>query len=363
MKFRLLILVCIAVIYSCKQTEIEIKPEIKSLTEAVYASGVLVSENDYKLISLSDGFLIHSFVKEGDEVKANQILFQLQSSTRNIQMQSAEDLMQKTIPITAANAPLFSDLKNKIELAKSKYLIDSINFVRYQNLYQQNATTKTTVENFELKFKSSAIELNSLKIQLNQLKLSSALTLQQSQNQLNVAKNEIINTQIKNIVAGTVYDIYKNEGDLILPNQPVALIGSGKLIARLSVDETDLNKIKTNQKVLITMDAYPNRVFKATITKIYPSLNRIEQSIKVDAIFDEALPANFYGLNVEANIVVNENKQVLVIPKQALLSGDSVWIKKETGKLKVKIKKGIEDKEFVEIISGITSSNIIIEKL
>ena len=69
-----------------------------------------------------------------------------------------------------------------------------------------------------------------------------------------------------------------------------------------------------------------------------------------------------YGLNLEANIVVAEKKQVLAIPKAALQKGDSVTIKEDGKEKRVKIQKGIEDENWVEVKSGLSKSATIILK-
>ena len=115
--------------------------------------------------------------------------------------------------------------------------------------------------------------------------------------------------------------------------------------------------------MLITMDAYPGKTFSATLHRIYPLLNKVEQSFRVDAIFNDELPANVYGLNIEANIVVREKVQALVIPKQAVMKGDSVLLKNGSGVIAVKIRKGVEDKDWVQVIEGIqsVSQSIIVQ--
>jgi multidrug efflux pump subunit AcrA (membrane-fusion protein) len=160
-----------------------------------------------------------------------------------------------------------------------------------------------------------------------------------------------------------VYDVYKQTGDLVSPGQAIALVGSGSMLARLLVDEDDLGKIKDSQKVLITLDAYPGKVFQAHIQKIYPLLNKQEQSFRVDALLDNDIPKQLYGLNVEANIVVRENINAMVILKKALLKGDSVLIKEDGKKKRIKIQTGVQDQEYVQVLGGLQqSSTIIIEQ-
>ena len=71
------------------------------------------------------------------------------------------------------------------------------------------------------------------------------------------------------------------------------------------MDEADLNKVHKGQKILITLDAWPDKQFVAVVDKIYPRLNKAEQSFRVDAKFEIAPPIGLYGLNLEANIIIS----------------------------------------------------------
>jgi len=97
------------------------------------------------------------------------------------------------------------------------------------------------------------------------------------------------------------------------------------------------------------------------VQKIYPLLSRVEQSFRVDAALDEPVAVEMYGLNLEANIVIAENKSVWAIPKPALLKGDSVIIKREGKEIRTKVQKGVEDDKWVEI-HGLDSTSAIIVK-
>lgn len=345
---------------SCKQKTKEVQPQIKQLTEAIYASGTLVPENEYKVVSETDGFLQQALVKEGDTVKKGQLLFKLTNSSQQTQVTTATELLAKTIPVTAGNAPAVKDLENKLAIAQAKLQNDLLLYNRYKNLFDQNAISASNYEKYKLQYNTSQHDVQSLQEQLGQQQLNSALQLQQANNQLQLAKTTKSNGQLRSYANGLVYDVYKQIGDLIAPNQPVALIGSGRMIAKLLIDEDDLAKVSVGQEVMITMDAYPNKIFHARIEKIYPLLNRVEQSFRADAIFTDDLPVKLYGLNVEANIVMKGKEKVMVIPKAAVLKGDSVLVKEGNKLTKIKIKKGAEDEQFVEVTAGLTNSSTLI---
>jgi multidrug efflux pump subunit AcrA (membrane-fusion protein) len=138
------------------------------------------------------------------------------------------------------------------------------------------------------------------------------------------------------------------------------LLAAEKSLPKLSVDEDDFGKVVVGQKVFIKTDAFPDKVFQARIAKIYPLLNKAEQTFRADAEITDPLPGALYGLNIEANIVIGENKPVLAIPKEALLKGDSVLMKEKDIVRKVKISKGVEDRDWVEVKSGLSANNLIL---
>jgi multidrug resistance efflux pump len=346
----------------CGKKQEEVKPEMKMLTSAVYASGALVPEEEYKVLSSVDGYLVEALVKEGDTVHKGQLLFSISNDVRTAQEQGAAAFVQRTAPAVSANAPAFRELQGRIEVARIKMQQDSLQYIRYKNLYEQKATSQSNYEKYYLQYQSSLKDYQNLQQQWQQQRISANLQMQEAQNQLNIAAAQSNVGKLKSYVDGIVYDVYKKQGDLVTPSQPVALVGAGKMYAKLLVDEDDLDKVYNGQQVLITMDAFPDKVFKAHVAKVYPLLNKVEQSFRVDAVLDEPVPVEMYGLNLEANIVVAEKKQVLAIPKAALQKGDSVTIKEGGKEKRVKIQKGIEDENWIEVKSGLSKSATIILK-
>src|SRR5215204_677068 len=362
MKQYFLVISAILFLISCKQKKV-VQPEIRQLTEAVYASGTLVPENEYKVVAATDGFLESALVKEGDSVKKGQLLFKLSNNDQQAQVSAAAQLVQKTLPVTGNSSPAVMEIQNRLAAARIRLENDRQQYERYKNLYDQNAISASNYEKYMLQYQTTSKEVGSLQQQLQQQRLSSALQLQQANNQLQLASTSKGNGLIKSFADGIVYDVVKQTGDMIYPNQPIALVGSGKMIAKLLVDEDDFQKVKEGQKILITMDAYPGKTFSATLYKIYPLLNKVEQSFRVDALFDNQLPAKVYGLNIEANIVIKEKVEALVIPRQALIKGDSVLIKKGDRVVAVKITKGAEDNEWIQVTGGLysVSQSIILQ--
>lgn len=357
-----LVLMAALLVTSCGEDVETIQPQIKKLTAAAYASGTLLPEQEYKVVSTVDGYLQEAYVREGDTVTKGQDLFYITSEVREAQERGAAAVVNRTLPTVGNDAPLLQELEGKIEVARIKKEQDELQYKRYEKLYKEDAISKSSYEKYYLQYQSSLKDYQNLKNKYEQQKLSGNLQLQQAQNQLSVNRAQQNVGRLKSFVNGVVYDVYKKAGDLISPNQPVALIGAGDMIAKLLIDEDDLEKVYIGQEVMITMDAYDDKVFSARIKKVYPMLNKVEQSFRVDAEFDEKLPVGIYGLNLEANIVLAKDKEVMVIPRAALLKGDSVLVKNGDEEKMVHVVTGIADDEWIEVKSGLDkTANIIVK--
>ena len=116
------------------------------------------------------------------------------------------------------------------------------------------------------------------------------------------------------------------------------------------VDEVDIVQLKVGQPVLLTLDAYGEKLFRARLSKIYPEKDERNQTFLVEAIFEEQPKVLYPGLSGEANIVVSHKDSALVIPKSFLMNGKSV--KTENGSIRVKT--GLESIDSIEVVEGLT---------
>jgi multidrug efflux pump subunit AcrA (membrane-fusion protein) len=154
-------------------------------------------------------------------------------------------------------------------------------------------------------------------------------------------------------VNGKVYDIIPKEGELVNTQVILMEIGDGSHYEiELSVDETDVSLVHRGQSVMLSMDAYGDKVFQGKITEAYPRINQANKTSKVMASIDLQGETQIYsGMSVEANIIIAERKNTLVIPREFLVDGKKVMLK-SNGEL-VPVHKGAEDLEFVEVLDGI----------
>ncbi|MEO8117238.1 MAG: efflux RND transporter periplasmic adaptor subunit, partial [Bacteroidota bacterium] len=135
----------------------------------------------------------------------------------------------------------------------------------------------------------------------------------------NLSKSNIIYSDC----AGIIYKTMKEQGEAVHLNEPLILIGdANNRIIKLSVDQQDIDKIKPGQQVLMKTDITGDTIYKATITKVYSLMDETSQSFRIDAVFNENFSHPFIHNGVEANIIINEKKNALVIPRTAITGTD-----------------------------------------
>lgn len=336
-------------------------PQVKPLVEAVYASGYVVAEGEYEVYAQTEGYLVDKMVDDGDVVKKGDPLFVIDSDQQSARYRIARENRDMARRNYGDDSPVLNELKAAVETARTKMQYDSINFVRYTNLIKSNAVSKSEYDRFKLVYQNSNNEYLLQKSRYEKMKNQMYLELKNAENQLRIASDESKQYTIRSQMDGMIFRTSKESGEMIRRGEVIAVVGKKDgFYLELNVDELDVNKVKVGQKVFVKIDAYPDKTFTAEVNQIFPMINKQQQSVKVDAKLNESLPGWFSGLALEANIIIEEKEKAIVIPKSLLLPGDSVLIETEEGKQKVKVQRGIETLDEVEIIKGLDSTNRLI---
>lgn len=344
--------------FSCSKSAEKIYPERKRLVEAVYASVTVQPDSLYYAYSSVQGLLDVNFLEEGDLVKKGDPVLKIANTKSSLSRDNVALEMNLAKENYLGNAALLNSILDEIDAAKVQLNNDSINFARQHRLWKQNIGSKIEYDNRKLSYELSQNRLSALIRQYNRTKAELRTRLEQTQNSLKSANDLSEDYIIKSKINGTVYALYKNPGELVNTLEPVAAIGqSDAFILELIIDEVDIIKLELDQKMAVTLDAYPNEVFDAILTKIYPKKEERNQTFKAEARFVEAPKRLYAGLAGEANIIIAIKDNALTIPKDYLLPQNEV----ETEKGSVSVTIGIQNLELVEVLEGIDENTAIVK--
>lgn len=214
---------------------------------------------------------------------------------------------------------------------------------------------------------------------------SAEISLENAQNQLESAQKSLDDYCIEAPIAGTVITKNAKEGDNInatYQNALAVIYDLSKVKFQMMIDELDVLKLSIGQEVNVTADALEGVQMTGHIANISlesrttGGVTEYPVTVEMDEV-GSLLP----GMNVNAKIVLNEEKNALCIPVDALMRGDIVYVQdapeaqkseksKEqaqgdlangipVGYHEVKVTVGISNEAYVQILSGLTESDLV----
>lgn len=341
---------------SCSSSFEKTKPFTQDISESVYASGIIKSENQYMVTSTVSGLINNIYVHKGGTVKAGQEILTISNIPSELLRENAE--LAATYNDFKANQSKLDELKLSIDFANTKMQNDSAIFFRQKNLWEQQIGSKVDLEQKELTYKNSKTNYQSAVLKYMDFKRQLQLASEQAKNNLKINTKQASDYIIKSDIDGILYELTKENGELVSPQSILGVIGSAsEFLMELQVDERDIFNIQQDQKVLVSIESAKEDVYEGKVTKINPFMNEKTKTFAVEAIFTKAPKKLYPNTTLEANIIVNSKKNALLIPRRFLMDSDSVMLSNEK---KVKVKTGIKDYQNVEILSGLTTADEII---
>jgi membrane fusion protein, multidrug efflux system len=179
--------------------------------------------------------------------------------------------------------------------------------------------------------------------QLVQRQFASRETLDQRQSQLDQAQAMILKTEaqiaqklIRAPFSGQLGTRQVEVGQYLMPGAPiVTLTDLSTLYVNFTLPSQSRAQISVGQRVNVTVDAYPGRIFNAEITTIEPQVSADTRTMTVQATMANPDNALLPGMFVNAAVVLPPQPDMVVLPETAVdytLYGDSVYVIREDGK-------------------------------
>jgi len=135
------------------------------------------------------------------------------------------------------------------------------------------------------------------------------------------------------------------------------------------VDETDIARIKLDQRAAITLDAYPDKPILSKVARIAFDAKAVNNvtTYQVDIIPDEVPAFMKSGMTANVAILCMRKENVLWLPSEAIhQEGDRTFVQIPAGKRaeslnpEVDIITGLSDGKKVEVVSGLRDGDTVV---
>ena len=300
----------------------------------------LTSEEIADAVALIDGRIEKSFVQKNSTVGKGQVLFELVNEDIPIKIQQAESA------IARAEAQIFQ--------AKNS-------FDRYERLREKNATSMEKYDEAKLNYEAAQANLREAQAQKAQL---------------------LVQDSRQNVTApidGEILIFYKQIGAYVTAGTPLALVGNfSRLNFSLPVEDAQAKEISVGerfglnfknsraiQKAYDTEYAAGNlgnaQIFPVVVKEIIPNLNQAAAMRKIIFEIDNSAGILEQQTYNGVELIRSSKHNALTVPVSALDENKkNIFVVKENILERREVKIGADDGKFVEILSGLSESEIVV---
>jgi len=315
----------------------------EDLTSVVTASGEIKPKVYVNIGANAFGKITKLYVKEGDRVKAGQML----ATIENVQPEADVSANQAALNVAqtdyvAAQAAVNTATADQKQM-EAEYERAKLDYDRSKALYEAQLIAKSDYDTKTAAYGTASAQLSQAKAKLAQAKAqmdSSKRRIDQSQANLRHAADVLSKTEYRAPFDGVITNLPVREGETVvigIQNAPgstlMTIADTSVITAEVKVDETDIVNVKLGQPAEVSIDAIPKQRFKGIVTEIgnnailrstgvstaqSTSSSQEAKDFKVVVTLENPPENVLPGLSTTARITTASKQGALAIPIQAL---------------------------------------------
>ncbi len=388
-------------------TEVSTEKVLKrTITETVSASGKIQPEVEVKLSPDVSGEIVELLVKEGDKVAKGDLLAKIKPDI----YESNYEQMQAALNSQKANE---ANAKARLSQVKAQFINAKLTYERNETLFKQKAISQSEYDAAKTAFDVAKEEVTAAEEQHK----AAQFNVQSTNASVKEARENLAKTNIYAPVDGTISKLNIELGERVVGTTQFAgteimrIANLNEMEVSVDVNENDIVRVSLNDTALIEVDAYLNRKFKGIVTEIANSAEstgittadqvtnftvkiRILRESYQDLIKPEHPNISPFrpGMSATVDIQTETVYNVLSLPIQAVTVREDttknekkdvkpgsedeqaevkknnhvapqqeyVFLYSEEKAKMLKVKSGIQDNMYIQIVSGLKENDEVI---
>lgn len=172
---------------------------------------------------------------------------------------------------------------------------------------------------------------------------------------------------VKSDYSGVISDLYVTPNQTISNNTKIAKLVSDQFVARIEVDELDINKVQIGQEASLFIPAVSNDEIYGTVSYI-SNKGIVKDGITTYEVYISVEQNDLIksGMTVDASIILAKTENALLVPTSSLIDikgGKAVRVLEDGEIVGKPVEMGLSNDTMTEIISGIELTDVIITSL
>lgn len=332
-----------------------------------------------KIGARATGTIEEMRVKVGDEVTAGQVIALVDSREDRSRLDEAEARLARAEAelrqVLEVYPKRVAEAEAELALSQAKNDYAATNLTRQQQLFAQALVARDVLDQARRDALVAKNELAARDVTLSRTitefekeRIKAERSLEEAQAALKTAGTKLSYSRIISPIDGVVSSVTVQQGETVVAGLQVAnlitVLDPTRLEMWIYVDETDVGQVTQGMRVEFRVDSMPGEVFSGAVDQIYP-----QPEIRDNIVYYQALvrldPAQSRKLRPEmtthCQIVVQEKKDVLVIPNAALKwvgNTQVVFVVGDGGAVReTRPKLGLAGLNETEVLSGLSAGD------
>jgi len=245
------------------------KVERRSIVEEIAASGKIQPEKEILIAPDASGEIVGLYVKEGDSVKAGQLLLKINPDVyeSNVEKSSA---MLNSAKANLANS------KARLSQSEAQMVKAEADFKRSRELHKKEVISDADFEAAKSQYDVAKAQVDAAKESVE----ASRYSVKNSEAAVKEAENNLRKTAVFAPIDGTVSKLSKELGERVSGasqfsggTEVMRIANLNNMEVQVDVGENDIVRVHLYDTALIEVDAYLGRKFKGIVTQIANSAN------------------------------------------------------------------------------------------
>lgn len=339
----------------------------QDINSTVSASGEIKPKTFVNVGANAFGRIVHLYVKEGDRVKAGQMLAQIENVQPEADVAANRAALDVARTDATAQAAALKTAQANLERANADLERAKLDYQRAEGLYGEKLIAKSEYDAKKAAYDSAVANVEQSRAGIAQARAqldSMQRRIGQANASLVRSSDVLKKTEYAAPFDGIITNLPVREGETVvigIQNAPgstlMTLADMSVITAEVKVDETDIVNVKLGQSAEVTIDAMPKKIFHGTVSEIgnnavvrSTGVSTSQSNIASQEAKDFKVvvtltdpPENLRpGLSTTAKITTATKKDTLSIPIQALTVRQRADLEE---------KKGKKDKDAVQAAS------------
>jgi HlyD family secretion protein/macrolide-specific efflux system membrane fusion protein len=347
-KFWIIVVLCLAAAFAAfkyvggkdKAPKVLAESEVRtgSVRKVLEATGIIKAQVGaiVKIGARATGTIEDMRVKVGDTVSAGQVIALVDSREDRSRQNEATARLARTEAelrqVLEVYPKRIAEAEAELALSQAKHDYAATNLTRQQQLFSQALVSRDVLDQARRDALVSKNELAAREVTLSRTKtefekerIKAERSKEEAQAALVTAETKLTYSRVVSPIDGVVASVTVQQGETVVAGLQVAnlitVLDPTRLEMWVYVDETDVGQVTPGMRVEFRVDSLSGEVFSGAVDQIYP-----QPEIRDNIVYYQALvrldPAQSRKLRPEmtthCQIVVQEKKDVLVIPNAAL---------------------------------------------